>query len=198
MSPRQDVSQERRAQILEAAIQVFSRKGFDQARMDDLVAEAGLSKGALYWYFKSKDEIILALIERVFQQDLQQLEALTSSRVSAVEGIRRFTDAAIRDIRDRMRRMPVAYEYLALAFRSRPVQRALKGYLGHYIDTLIPLVQRGINTGEFRRVNPPEVALAAGAIIEGTLLLWVYDRERVEPAEHIRAGIELLLRGLAA
>jgi AcrR family transcriptional regulator len=198
MSPRQDVSQERREQILDAAIQVFSRKGFAQARMDDLVAEAGLSKGTLYWYFKSKDEIILALIERVFQQDLQQLEALTSSRVSAVEGIRRFTDAAIRDIRDRMRRMPIAYEYLALAFRSRLVQRALKTYLGHYVDTLIPLVQRGINTGEFRRVDPPEAAIAAAAIIEGTLMLWVYDRELVEPAEHIRAGIELLLRGLAA
>jgi len=198
MSPRQDVSQERRAQILEAAIQVFARKGFDQARMDDLAAEAGLSKGALYWYFKSKDEIILALIGRVFQPDLLQLEALTTSKVSAVEGIRRFTDGAIRDLRDRMRRMPVAYEYLALAFRSRPVQRALKGYLGHYLDTLTPLVQRGINTGEFRRVEPPEVALAAGAIIEGTLMLWVYDKELVEPAEHIRAGIELLLRGLAA
>ena len=198
MSPRQDVSQERRAQILDAAIQVFARKGFDQARMDDLVAETGLSKGTLYWYFKSKDEIILALIGRVFQLDLPQLEALATSRVSAVEGIRRFTDGAIRDLRDRMRRMPVAYEYLALGFRSRPVQRALKGYLGHYVDTLIPLVQRGINTGEFRRVEPPEVAIAAAAIIEGTLMLWVYDKELVEPAEHIRAGIELLLRGLAA
>ena len=198
MSPRQDVSQERRAQILEAAIQVFARKGFDQARMDDLVAETGLSKGTRYWYFKSKDEIMLALIGRVFQLDLPQLEALATSRVSAVEGIRRFTDGAIRDLRDRMRRMPVAYEYLALAFRSRPVQRALRTYLRHYVDTLIPLVQRGINSGEFRRVDPPEVAIAAGAIIEGTFMLWVYDRELVEPAEHIRAGIELLLRGLAA
>ncbi len=198
MSPRHDVSEERKAQILDAATQVFSRKGFDQARMDDLVEETGLSKGALYWYFKSKDDIIFAIIDRIFQLEFQQLETLASSRVNAVEGIRRFTDVAIKDIRHMMRVMPIAYEFLALAFRNKAVQRALKGYLNRYLDILVPLVQRGINTGEFRRVDPAEAAIAAGAIIEGTMLLWIYDHEAIDPATHIRSGIELLLRGLQA
>ncbi|MDL1899078.1 helix-turn-helix transcriptional regulator [Anaerolineae bacterium CFX7] len=54
MSPRANVSAARKAQILDAAAAVFARKGFYQASMDDIVEEAGLSKGALYWYFKSK------------------------------------------------------------------------------------------------------------------------------------------------
>ena len=62
MSPRRDVSEERKEQILDAAAEVFSRKGFDKARMDDIVEKTGLSKGALYWYFKSKDEIFEALV----------------------------------------------------------------------------------------------------------------------------------------
>ena len=53
MAPRPDVSEERRNQILEAATTVFARLGFHRARMDDIVQEARLSKGALYWYFKS-------------------------------------------------------------------------------------------------------------------------------------------------
>jgi len=56
MSPRPDVSEERKNQILDAAGKVFARLGFQKTRMDDIVEESGLSKGTLYWYFKSKDE----------------------------------------------------------------------------------------------------------------------------------------------
>ena len=54
MSPRPDVSKERKQQILDAAEDVFTRKGLDNARMDDIAKRTGLSKGSLYWYFKSK------------------------------------------------------------------------------------------------------------------------------------------------
>ena len=54
MTPRPDVSAERTAQIVEAAIAVFSRLGFHKARMDDIAREAGVSKGTLYWYFESR------------------------------------------------------------------------------------------------------------------------------------------------
>lgn len=66
---RSDVSEERRSQILDAAVAVFARLGFHQARMDDIVQEAGLSKGALYWYFKSKDEIVMAILSSLFERE---------------------------------------------------------------------------------------------------------------------------------
>jgi AcrR family transcriptional regulator len=53
----------RRTQILEASCKCFSRKGFHQTTMRDICAEAGLSAGAVYGYFKSKDELIEALAE---------------------------------------------------------------------------------------------------------------------------------------
>lgn len=196
MSPRNDVSQERRSQILNAAAQVFSKKGFAEARMDDIVEETGLSKGALYWYFKSKDDIIFGIIDRIFQREFVELESSLEGTPSAAAGLRLFTEVAVKDIRRMMRLMPIAYEFLALAFRNRAVRRALKGYMGRYLDLLIPLIQRGIDKGEFRPVDPLHVAIAAGAIIEGTILLWVYDKRSVDPEEHIRGGIELILAGL--
>ena len=54
MSPRPDVSEERRSQIIELAIQVFVRDGFSKSRMDDVAKESGLSKGLLYWILKVK------------------------------------------------------------------------------------------------------------------------------------------------
>jgi len=55
-----DAGEVRRNQILDAATAVFARLGFERARMDDIVEASGLSKGALYWYFNSKEEIITA------------------------------------------------------------------------------------------------------------------------------------------
>jgi hypothetical protein len=92
--------------------------------------------------------------------------------------------------------MPVAYEFLALAFRNRTVQKALKQYFRHYMDVLMPIIQRGIDSGEFRQVDAQEVAIAAGAIFEGTILLWVYDSGLVDVEHHIRSSIKLLFEGI--
>jgi len=198
MSPRPDVSEERRHQILNAAEGVFSEKGFDQARMEDIAEETGLSKGTLYLYFKGKDDLIIAILDRIFQYEFKEMEKLVEADHPALDSIRQFTELAIKDISNMLRLLPIAYEFLALAFRNRYVQRAFKMYFNRYLDILVPIVQRGIDAGEFRPVDAIEVAVAAGAIFEGTILLWVYDKSRVDPARHIRAGIGLLLAGIQA
>jgi AcrR family transcriptional regulator len=198
MAPRSDVSEERKSQILDAATEVFVHKGFDKARMDDIVDETGLSKGTLYWYFKSKSDIIIAILDRIFQTEFDQLETRKAVDTSATEAIWQFTEMAIKDFTKMIHLMPVAYEFLALAFRNKYVQKALKQYFNRYMDILVPIIQRGIDSGEFSRVNAQEAAIAAGAIFEGTILLWVYDKSLVEPERHIRSGIKLLLEGLRA
>jgi AcrR family transcriptional regulator len=198
MSPRHDVSEERRSQILDAAAQVFVKKGFNHARMDDIVQETGLSKGALYWYFRSKDDIIFGIIDRIFQHEFKTLESTVADAPTAADALRLFAEVTVQDIHNMMRLMPITYEFLALAFRNKAVQRVIRSYMGRYMEILLPVIQRGIDSGEFRAVDPMQVGVAAGAIIEGTMLLWVYDKSMVDPERHIRSGIELLLAGIKA
>ena len=198
MSPRPNVSDERKSQILNAAEGIFTQKGFDEARMDDIANETGLSKGTLYLYFKSKDALIIAILDRIFQREFRQLENLQQDELSATETIWKLTEMLTKDIIGILRLIPIVYEFLALAFRNRYVQQALKKYINRYLDILIPIIQRGIDSGEFRSVDTREIAIAMGAIIEGTLLIWVYDKSIVEPAHHIRSGMKLLLEGVQA
>lgn len=198
MCPRPDVSEERKDQILDAATEVFSRKGFQQARMDDIAEESQLSKGALYWYFKSKDEIIIAILDRLFQHEFKDLEKLRDEPLSASESLWIFTERVIQDMKRMLGMIPIAYEFVALASRSKVVQEAIRRYFNRYLTILVPIIERGIASGEFRELDATEAALAAGAICEGTVLLWVYDRTLVEPERHIRSGIRLLLEGLQA
>jgi len=198
MSPRPNVTQERKFQILNAAEGVFTKKGLDVARMDDIAEETGLSKGTLYLYFKSKDDLIIAILDRIFEGVFKQMDARKDNLLSATEAISQFTEEAIRDYKKMLRLMPVAYEFLALAFRNKTVQKALKQYFRHYMDMLVPIIQRGIDSGEFRQVDAREVAIAAAAIYEGTVLLWVYDNTLVDLEHHIRSSIKLLLEGVQA
>jgi AcrR family transcriptional regulator len=198
MSPRKDVSDERRHQILDAAEQIFSDKGFDQARMDDIADRTGLSKGTLYLYFTSKEALITAILDRIFQREFREMEKTTDTSQSATDRLWQFTELACRDVTMMLRLMPIAYEFLALAFRNKLVQETLKQYFHRYMDILVPIIQSGIDSGEFKAVDAGEVALAAGAIFEGTILLWVYDNSMVEPVKHIHSSIGLLLTGIKA
>jgi AcrR family transcriptional regulator len=198
MSPRPNVSDERKVQIINAAEEVFTKKGFDEARMDDIAEETGLSKGTLYLYFKSKDDLIIAILDRMIQREFKQLENLSQDELSATDAIWKITDLLTKDILGWLRLIPIVYQFLALAFRNKYVQIALKKYINRYLDILVPIIQRGVEAGEFRQVDTREVAIAMGAMIEGTLLLWVYDRSLVKPQYHIHSGMKLLLEGVQA
>jgi len=196
MSPRPDVSEERTGQILAAAAEVFARKGFHRARMDDIAQEAGLSKGTLYLYFRNKEAMITALLDRIFRREMHGLDDLIHADGPASERLLRFVDAILADLPRWLRLLPVAYEFLSLIFRRRAVQRAFRQYLRTYLDLTIPIIQDGIDRGEFHNLDPTDGALALGAIFEGTILLWVYDPETVDVEKHIRTGVQLLLEGM--
>jgi len=198
MSPRPNVTDERTSQIITAAEDVFTKKGFAEARMDDIAEETGLSKGTLYNYFKSKDDLIIAILDRIFQREFRVFDETDFSNMNATETINLFVDTVAKDIRLMLRLMPIAYEFLALAFRNKTVQKALKVYVNRYMNILVPIIENGIASGEFKEVDPKEVAITMGAILEGTILIWVYDKSLVDPETHIRSGMRLLLEGVKA
>jgi AcrR family transcriptional regulator len=198
MSPRPDVSNERKTQILNAAEDIFTQKGFDDARMEDIAEETGVSKGTLYLYFKSKNDLIFAILDRMFEREFKQFADLEKQPSSATETIWMITDMICKDIVGMIRLIPIVYQFLALAFRNKLVQAALKRYINYYLDILTPIVQRGIDSGEFKAVDAREVSIAMGAVIEGTLLLWVYDRTIIDPEKHIRSGMNFLMDGIQA
>jgi AcrR family transcriptional regulator len=196
MTPRPDVSEERKRQILEAATRVFARLGFNKATMDDIVAESGLSKGALYWYFKSKDEIIIAILDGFFNEELGALQAMDSLEGSAKDILMEFTERTVADIQAMMSLMPILFDFYALALRQMEVQTIFGNYLRNYIDVLAPIIQRGVDQREFRPVDAQETAIAMAAIFEGTILLWGYDPEIIDLPRHMKSSIHLLLEGL--
>src|SRR5437763_4351759 len=70
---------EARDELLTAALRVFARRGYREAGVDEIAAEAGYSKGALYWHFSSKQDLLLTLVEERIDAPLRELVALLGS-----------------------------------------------------------------------------------------------------------------------
>jgi AcrR family transcriptional regulator len=68
-----------REELLAAALRVFARRGYREAGVDEIAAEAGYSKGALYWHFSSKEELLMALLEERIDARMRDRFALLSS-----------------------------------------------------------------------------------------------------------------------
>ncbi len=197
MTPRPDVSEERKAQIVEAAVAVFSRLGFERARMEDVARESGLSKGTLYLYYESKDELIGALLESVFDWGMRDLKNALASGGSASERLRKLGGLMSGEIEKLYVLLPVWFEFYAVAARDEGVRRFMKSYFEEYREILAEIVLDGIQRGEFRQVDVEEVTVTLVSLFEGVTLLWAFDPKTVPIGSQIEASVRLLLEGLS-
>jgi len=197
LSPRPDVSAERRDQILDAAAAVFARMGVHNARMDDIVAEANLSKGGVYWYFKSKEELVAALVERLLALSAANLAQFLeedrpfAAQMVAVGGYLAGEIGGIGGLRG------VVLEYYALAARDAEVRRRVRGYIDEFIRLFETMLRAAVERGECRDLDPRKTAIALEAMCEGLTVLWLVDTTGFQiddmVAHHIRLMLDALL-----
>ena len=133
--------QQTRARLLDAASQVFARRGFHAATVDEVAEAAGYTKGAVYSNFATKDELVLALLDRHLADQLHQVEALSAVESSeelraALRGRTEQEFAAARDVG------VLLVEFSLYAMRSPAAQaelakryRQLRGRLAELITT---------------------------------------------------------------
>ena len=198
MSPKPDVSEERKDQILEAATRVFTQRGVDDARMDDIVAESGLSKGAIYWYFDSKEAIIVAIVDRIFDWETAHIQKIISSDQGAAKKLELFIQASIEDMHKIQPLMPLIFDFWTRSLRNPAINQAIKRYYQLFLEIIEPIIQQGISTGEFRPVDVKQTALTIGAALEGTILMWAYFPKIIDFDKQFRTTLDILLQGLVA
>lgn len=197
MPPRQDVSDQRRHQILDAATAVFSRLGFERARMDDIAEEAGVSKGALYLYYKSKDAIIATLLKFFFDQAIKQIRTLATDKGSVIEQLITMTRQLTREVEAMVTLQPVTLQFYAIAARNASVRQQLNAYFAEYLTIIEAIIRRGIAQGELRAdLNATEVATTLSALYEGLALLWIINPQGADWQYQVDASVRQLLQGL--
>lgn len=193
MSPRPDMRAERIPQIVQAALAVFARSGFAQARMEDIAQEAGLSKATLYLYYTSKDAVIAALLQHYFAQSFADLAALRGAEGSVRERLHAWTRRRIAELEADAAYLSVGYEFFAVAARQAEVRAVLRDYYARFRAELAALLQEGAAPGE----PAPDSALGRAttlvALYEGLTMLWMLEPEAIDLRRVTEGALDALL-----
>jgi AcrR family transcriptional regulator len=197
-TPRPDRAEERRQQIMEAALACFARKGYHKTTMDDIVAESGLSKGTLYWYFKSKDELFFSLINSFFLEMQQDLDAIFEQPTSATDKLRTLGHEFASFYEEVAEFLNVFFEFWMLGALNEQLNHLFHEMLSRYRGVIAGVIRDGVKAGEFNAVDADQLAVTVMAAYDG---LWFYKMLMPDQVDLYRAShvfIETLFSGLAA
>lgn len=187
---------ESKAHILATALAVFAEKGFARASMNDIVRASGLSKGGVYWHFKSKDELIAAIFDHFFVEQLALLDVMLAGGGTAVTKLTQLATLTGQSVAAMASQFPSPLEFYALASREEGLQSTLQTHFQNYQTKIAALVDQGIAQGEFRSVDSQATAKTIIALFEGVLLIWAVSPELVNLETQVETAVQLLLQGL--
>lgn len=195
--PRTDVSAERRTQIIEAAMACFTRKGYTNTTMDDIVAESGLSKGAIYWYFHSKDDLFTTAMTSLFEDWGQEAIAALVQHETTSEKLRAGGRVMAGFCCKAQGLFGLFLEFWAQSDRREKVGQFWADVLIQYEKVIAAAIDEGVQNGEFKPVDAENLVWAIMAAYDGlaayVMLIPGLDLERVS-----EVFVETLLGGLVA
>jgi len=201
--PRWERRKESRpAELMEAALDLFAEKGYVATRLDDVAQRAGVSKGTLYLYFDSKEDLFKAVVRQGLVPAIVEAEKLVERfEGSAAELFRQLVMGWWKVIGDsRLSAIPKImisearnFPEIADFYHEEVIQRGS----GMFVRAL----ERGVATGEFRDVD---VRYATRVLSSPLVMLAVWkhslgccEREQADPQVFLETYLDLALRGLA-
>jgi len=188
--------EDKRRQLLDAAVRVFARKGFHASRVGDIAEEAGVAHGLLYHYFKSKDQVLEAVFHENWSLLVARIESVEETAEPASDQLRHISAIVLRT----WLHLPDVVRVVIQEFGRSPELGERIGELTLPIDAIQRVITRGIESGEFRKdVDPVFAATVVYGAIDELLTGWVLGRlpsaeEDVAKAE--QTMIEVILAGL--
>ena len=191
---------ERREQILLAAADVFRAKGLQAAGISDIAAHLGTDRANVYYYFASKEEMYLALVQQAVESNVREVEAAADADGSATERLV-LTIESLAASYDR--HYPYLHLYMQEDMRrvtaeSSEEQRHLAACSRRYDDALLRITRDGVESGEFRAgIDPRMLKFAVLGAVNWTHR-WFTPDGPMSGAEVGRSFSDIFLRGFRA
>jgi AcrR family transcriptional regulator len=191
----QQRSEETRLNLLEAAVRRFSINGYDSTSVDEICAEAGVSKGAFYHHFPSKQALFLAMLEEWLKTVDIGLDGMRQATVpETFVHMTRILPAIFAAADERL---PIFLEFWTQASRDETIWEATISPYRHYQEFFAGLIRDGIREGSFREVDPDAAAQVVLSLAVGLLLQGVLDPEGADWQKIGEESMRLLMNGLA-
>ncbi|HEY60060.1 MAG TPA: TetR/AcrR family transcriptional regulator [Anaerolineae bacterium] len=189
-------SEKTRSRILQAARRLFSRCGYDAAGVAEICAEAGVSKGAFYHHFRSKQALFLAILEEWLESVDKQMRNLRFGAKDVPHSLMEMAGMTRLVFQEANGQLPMFLEFWAQASRDEKVWRATIAPYRRFHQQFTDLIREGINEGSLKAVNAELIAWVILSMAVGILLQGLLDPQGEDWDKVTRGGMDILLNGL--
>ncbi|MBN2025418.1 MAG: TetR/AcrR family transcriptional regulator [Actinobacteria bacterium] len=193
------VKEMREKQIKEAALMLFSEKGFHNTTVTQIAEAADLGKGTIYWYWKSKEDLAFSLVSDMLRDFLALIEEARDGEGTVIE---RFSGMVLK-VADLYYKET---DYLRLLWKFR-VDRSyifseeytekVASYYVRMRKALEEMIVEGIGKGELKEVDPARTAFILLGIAEGLELEWLENEEELSMRDALVEVMGMLMAAIA-
>jgi AcrR family transcriptional regulator len=150
-------TEERRNELLNAAEELFITKGYNETAVSDIVKKISVAQGTFYYYFKSKDEIFVALFDRQLKNSIEKLDyKINNSCTTALEKLKEFIKS---DIENKiLNRHDPLVKHLHEEQNAGLHQKVTVAAILNHKQILSKIIFEGIEEGQFKTSYPDEVS----------------------------------------
>jgi TetR/AcrR family fatty acid metabolism transcriptional regulator len=188
---------EKRDALLRAAIDTFAARGFFHAQVADVARAAGVAAGTVYLYFRSKDDLLISIFERVMQEAIaagrQSIAGLDNPQAELRAIARLHLDRMGRD-----RSLAIVFQ-VELRQSTKFMERFSATQLREYLGIIRDVVARGQTAGVFRAdLNPTVAAKLLFGMLDEMATNWILSRRKYSLVAEADAIVDLFVRGVEA
>ncbi|MFC4077204.1 TetR/AcrR family transcriptional regulator [Salinithrix halophila] len=174
------MGQETVEHLFRAAVKVFAEQGFERAKMDDIAREAGVAKGTIYYHFKGKDELFVALMNDGLEKMMAYVRRRTEVEEDPARQLRGLLEAEVDYL---FQNGTFAKLLLTEVWGSKERQIEFRARIRELESIIEEVLERGMNAGRFRRLKGSEAAVAIFGAVSVTVLQEIFRCPEVTGAD---------------
>lgn len=182
--------------LLRAATKLFAQSGFPGTSVQQIVTEARVTKGALYHYFGSKDDVLYAVYHRILAAQTERLERIVSTRAPVEERLRAAAVDVVVSSTDNMDDLTIFFR--EMQWLSADKQAIVRRERRHYHELFRSLLEEGQREGVLRADASADLAAHAFFGSVHHLFTWFHPDGPMTASEVGESLADLLVRGLRA
>jgi len=167
-----ETKRDRKEDIFEAAVQCFNQKGYYETAIDTIAAQAKISKGGIYYHFKSKKDLFMELFQYRVNRYTNYLKNYTADIANPAERLRVFISKASNIQKENADFFKFCIEFLSMGARDPEIRAMMTAFYREQVGTFKSFVEEGITMGIFKPHDAEKTALAIYFLFMGAFFTY--------------------------
>jgi AcrR family transcriptional regulator len=191
-----DLAAERKSQIINATIDCIARYGYNNFSMQDVARIADVSKGIIHYYFLNKEDLMMAVLDRVAGDIESLLAGITERTQDPEDQLRQLIRVCFDIVRQKREYYCINMDFWTQINQKEKVRLAVAKHYAKFRGATASIVQSGVDSGVFKHIDSAHAASVIIAIVDGISLQWLFEETSFPYDDLIKTSEEIVFRFL--